>query len=219
MIIHKQGFKIIGITFLLLLIVNYLAFHFNEREDESVAIINVFSVLILGLMLVFFRNPKRKIIENEFFVISPADGQIVAKEIVTETEFFNQKRVQISIFMSILNVHKNWVTTSGEVIYSKYNKGKFLIASLPKSSELNESWSVVIRDKNGIEILVKQVAGFIARRIVCNLSVDDKVRQADELGFIKFGSRVDLFLPVDSKVLVNIGDKVFGGLTVIADLS
>ncbi len=218
MIIHKEGHKIIFVSFLMLLFINFLVIHFLPSKSITNFIVSTISVLLFGFIITFFRNPKRKIIENEYFVFSPADGKIVVNEIVNENEFLNEQRIQISIFMSIFNVHKNWLPVSGVVIYKKYHKGKYFIASLPKCSELNERNTIVIKNQNNIQILIRQIAGFIARRIICDLSENQNVKQAQELGFIKFGSRVDVFLPLDSIVKVKIGDKVQGGLTVIADL-
>ncbi|MBN2662906.1 MAG: phosphatidylserine decarboxylase family protein [Bacteroidales bacterium] len=218
MIIHKQGIKIILVFLILLIIVNLASSHFFSEKKALNIIVNSFSVLLFTLIIVFFRNPKRTVKENEFFVFSPADGTVVTIEKVQEDEYFNDQRIQISIFMSIFNVHKNWIPISGQITYAKYHKGKYLMAHLPKSSVLNERNSIVIKNKKNEEILVKQIAGLIARRIVCNVKVNDNVHQDQELGFIKFGSRLDVFLPLNSIVKVNIGDKVVGGLTVLADL-
>lgn len=219
MIIHKQGLKIILLFFILLLTVNYSVSHFLSEKKTLNIVINSFSVLLFTLIVVFFRNPKRTVKENDVFVFSPADGKIVALEKVQEEEHFNDQRIQISIFMSIFNVHKNWIPVSGEISYDKYHKGKYFMANLPKSSIFNERNTIVIKTKKNEEILVRQIAGFIARRIVCNVKTNDVVHQDQELGFIKFGSRLDVFLPINSIVKVNIGDKVVGSLTVLADLS
>jgi phosphatidylserine decarboxylase len=150
-------------------------------------------------------------------IIAPADGQVVVVEEIIDTEFFNDKRLQVSIFMSPLNVHVNRAPISGEIIYNKYHPGKFLVAWNPKSSTDNERHTIVIKDNEGKKILVKQIAGALARRIVNYMQPGQHINQTDEIGFIKFGSRVDLLLPIETKLLINIGDKVQGGVTVIAE--
>lgn len=216
--IHKQGIKIIVISLFVLLALNYFVLHFINEKHFFKLSFNILSVSFFSLIVSFFRNPKRSVKENEYFVFSPADGTIVTVEKVSENEYFKDERIQISIFMSIYNVHKNWIPISGTISYVKYHKGKYLFAHNPKSSELNERNTVVIKNKMNIEILVRQIAGIVARRIVCNVKKDEKVKQDQELGFIKFGSRLDVFIPVNSKINVKIGDKVLGGLTVLADL-
>jgi len=218
MVIHKQGFKIIIVSTLFLFALNYAVFHFLPEKKTLNFSISLISTLYFILLLVFFRNPRRIVIPNDNFVFAPADGVVVVKEKVVEKEFFNDERIQISIFMNIYNVHKNYAPVSGVVEYIKYHKGKYLIASLPKSSEQNERNSVVIKNNLGYSILTRQIAGFVARRIVSNFKVNQIVTQNDELGFIKFGSRLDVFLPLNAIVHVKIGDKVSGGLSVIADL-
>ncbi len=218
MIIHKQGIKIILIISLFLFGANFLVVHFLSENHILKTTFNTFSILFFVLVVSFFRNPKRKVIENEYFVLSPADGEVVVIEKVQENEFFNEEKIQISIFMTIFNVHKNWIPMSGDIVYAKYHEGKYFMANYPKSSQLNEHNSIVIKNNKNQAILVKQIAGFIARRIVCNFKLGDKVKQDEELGFIKFGSRLDVFLPLDAKINVKLGDKVVGGLSVLADL-
>jgi phosphatidylserine decarboxylase len=218
MVIHKQGYKIIILSSLFLIALNYAVLHFFPEKKTLNISINIISILYFILLIIFFRNPKRVVIPNDNFVFSPADGVVVVKEKVFEKEFFNDERIQISIFMNIYNVHKNWAPVTGVVEYIKYHKGKYLIASLPKSSESNERNTVAIKNNLGYSVLTRQIAGFVARRIVSNFIVNQKVTQNDELGFIKFGSRLDVFLPLNAIVHVKIGDKVSGGLTVIADL-
>ncbi len=163
----------------------------------------------------FFRLPKRENTIQDDAIIAPADGKVVTIEEVQADEYFTDRRIQVSIFMSPLNVHVNRNPVSGEIAYSQYHKGKYLVAWHPKSSTENERHSVVYR-KDGKEILVKQIAGAVAKRIVNYLQPGQQVKQAEEMGFIKFGSRVDLLLPLDAKIHVKIGDKPLGGVTVIA---
>ena len=167
----------------------------------------------------FFRIPiyrKTTLLENA--VLSPADGKVVANEIVKENEYFNGECRQISIFMSIYNVHVNWFPMDGEVTYYKYHPGKFLVAFNPKSSTDNEHNTTVVKDKKGREVLFRQIAGFLARRIVCELEAGDEALAGEEFGMIRFGSRLDVFLPVDAEVKVKIGDKTRGKVTVLGVL-
>jgi phosphatidylserine decarboxylase len=165
----------------------------------------------------FFRSPKIKISKNEAQVLSPADGKVVVIEETTETEYFKDKRIQVSIFMSPTNVHINRNPIGGIVRYFKYHPGKYLMAWNPKSSTENERTTVVIEGRNGVELLFRQIAGALARRIVWYVEEGKQVEQGDEFGFIKFGSRVDVFFPLGTKINVNLGDKVKGGITVIAE--
>jgi len=177
-----------------------------------------FITLILLLFIVsFFRIPDRALSINDNNIISPADGKVVVIEERVDEEYFNDKRLQVSIFMSPANVHVNRVPMSGEVVYNKYHKGKYLVAWHPKSSTENERHSVVLK-KGNIEILVKQIAGAVAKRIVNYLEKGQKAEQGKEMGFIKFGSRVDLLLPIDAKVTVKLNQVVQGGVTVIASI-
>jgi len=217
--IHKEGAATIALTVIGLVVVNLLSFYFLSFDLPVVSWI-IF-LLTIGLMLFiisFFRIPHRTHTIDDNAVVAPADGTVVAIEEVQADEYFNDRRIQVSIFMSPLNVHVNRNPITGEVAYSKYHKGKYLVAWHPKSSTENERHTVVYR-KNGKEILVKQIAGALARRIVNYLKEGQQVRQGDEMGFIKFGSRVDLLLPLDAKVLAKIGDKPKGGVTVIAELA
>ena len=177
----------------------------------------VLSVLTLAFVAYFFRHPRRITTENEQFIIAPADGKVVVIEEVVENEYFKDKRIQVSIFMSPANVHVNRVPVKGVVDYIKYHPGKFLVAWHPKSSEENERNTVVIKN-NKNTILLRQIAGVLARRIVNYLKTGDAVEQGDEFGFIKFGSRVDMFLPMNAIVMVDLNDKVKGGQTIIARL-
>jgi len=167
------------------------------------------------LIISFFRIPERKLTIDKNAIVSPADGKVVAIEEVQADEYFTDRRIQVSIFMSPLNVHQNRNPVSGEIVYSHYHKGKYLVAWHPKSSVENERHTVVYKHE-GKEVLVKQIAGMAARRIINYLQSGQKVEQSAEMGFIKFGSRVDLLLPIGSTVNVKIGDKPKGGVTVIA---
>lgn len=198
-------------------IINVLSFYFLS---SSLPVISLFIFLLTtGLMIFiisFFRIPKRELTISENEVVAPADGKVVAIEEVQADEYFTDRRIQVSIFMSPLNVHVNRNPISGEVAYSQYHKGKYLVAWHPKSSTENERHTVVYR-KGGKELLVKQIAGALAKRIINYLQPGMQVKQTDEMGFIRFGSRVDMLLPLDAKVHVKIGDKPKGGVTVIAE--
>lgn len=217
MTIHKEGFRIIAGSTLLYGIINVLSFYFLS---SSLPIISLLIFLITtGLVIFiisFFRIPKRQLTISENAVVAPADGKVVAIEEVQADEYFTDRRIQVSIFMSPLNVHVNRNPVSGEVAYSEYHKGKYLVAWHPKSSIENERHTVVYR-KEGKELLVKQIAGALAKRIINYLQPGMQVKQTDEMGFIRFGSRVDLLLPLDAKIHVKIGDKPKGGVTVIAE--
>src|SRR5438874_3989335 len=216
MTIHKEGFKTILIAALIFLVVNLISFKFLSAPYPVIAVILFILTLALFLFLIsFFRVPKRELVKGENFVIAPADGKVVVIEEAFDEEYFKEKRLQISIFMSPANVHQNRCPISGEVVYSKYHKGKYLVAWNPKSSTENERHSVVIRNTKG-EILVKQIAGAVAKRIVNYLQVEQKVEQGAEMGFIKFGSRVDVLLPLNVKVKVGLNEMVKGGVTILA---
>ncbi|MGB3006928.1 MAG: phosphatidylserine decarboxylase family protein [Chitinophagaceae bacterium] len=216
MTIHKEGYTTIAISTILFGLINLVSFYFLSSSMPIISLL-IF-LLTLGLLLFlisFFRIPKRQLTIQENAIIAPADGKVVVIEEVQADEYFSDRRIQVSIFMSPLNVHVNRNPVSGEVIYSQYHKGKYLVAWHPKSSTENERHSVVYQ-KNGKEILVKQIAGAVAKRICNYLKPGMQVKQTDEMGFIKLGSRVDLLLPLDAKINVKIGDKPIGGVTVIA---
>ncbi|MFT4642348.1 MAG: phosphatidylserine decarboxylase [Candidatus Azotimanducaceae bacterium] len=214
---HKEGYKIILIAVLLLLISILAIDRLIEIEWLRKSISMVFIGLFI-LILQFFRNPKRATDLNENNVISPVDGKVVVIEEVYEPEFFKDKRLQVSIFMSPLNVHVTRYPISGKVVFSKYHPGKYLVAWHPKASEENERTTNVIENKTIGKILYRQIAGAMARRIVNYAIVDEIVEQGTDAGFIKFGSRVDLFLPLDAKINVVLNQKVKGGQQVIASL-
>ncbi|MEO8406201.1 MAG: phosphatidylserine decarboxylase family protein [Chitinophagaceae bacterium] len=217
MTIHKEGYPTIAWTTIIVVVVNLLSFYFFSFEAPIISIL--ISIVTIGLLLFivsFFRIPKRQLTIAENAIIAPADGKVVVIEEVQADEYFTDRRIQVSIFMSPLNVHVNRNPITGEVAYSKYHKGKYLVAWHPKSSTENERHTIVYR-KNGREILTKQIAGALAKRIVNYLQTGQQVKQTDEMGFIKFGSRVDILLPLDAKIKVKIGDKPQGGVTVIAE--
>ena len=220
MTIHKEGFHTIIFTVCVLAVINLATNYFTTRDHRLIQmILFIISLFLIIIVLQFFRSPNRKIILNEKNIISPADGKVVVIEETIETEVLNEKRIQVSIFMSPINVHVNRYPISGEIIFSKYHAGKYLVAWHPKSSTENERTTVVIQTNSRVKILLRQIAGALARRIVCYPLVGWKVRQGDEMGFIKFGSRVDLFLPLESKMKITLNQKVIGGETVIAELS
>jgi phosphatidylserine decarboxylase len=176
-------------------------------------------IILFSFLLLFFRNPKREVIPDSKMVFAPADGRIVAIEEIFEKEYLSQNCLKVSIFMSITNVHVNRYSVSGIIRYTKYHPGKYFIASHPKSSELNEHHSTVVETPEGILIMIKQIAGAVARRVICYAMVGEKVIQGNDIGFIKFGSRVDLFLPLNAKILVGMNEKVKGNITAIAHLN
>jgi phosphatidylserine decarboxylase len=217
MTIHKEGYPTIAWSVIIFVIINLLSFYLLSFDYPVLtALIAIITAGLLIFMISFFRIPKRTPTLNENAIVAPADGKVVAIEEVEADEYFNDRRIQVSIFMSPLNVHVNRNPVSGEVAYSKYHKGKYLVAWHPKSSTENERHCVVYR-KGNQEILVKQIAGALAKRIVNYLQAGQKVKQTDEMGFIKFGSRVDLLLPLGTKINVKIGDRPQGGVTVIAE--
>ena len=216
MTIHKEGYTSIGITVLLFGIINLISFLFITASlIWLTAIIFIGTLFLLLFIISFFRIPNRQLTVNESQIICPADGKVVVIEEITDVEYFKDKRIQVSIFMSPANVHVNRNPISGNVLYSQYHKGKYLVAWHPKSSTENERHSVVLQNDKG-EILVKQIAGALAKRIVNYLSVGNQVRQTEEMGFIKFGSRVDVLLPIHAKVEVKLEQVVKGGVTVLA---
>lgn len=214
---HKEGHKIVLIS-LVIVVVSFLTI------DEFVTVEwlrTSLMLLILGLFILilqFFRNPKRFTNPNEKQALSPVDGKVVVIEEVTENEYFKDKRIQVSIFMSPLNVHVTRYPISGKVAYSKYHPGKYLVAWHPKASEENERTTVVVSNESFGTVLYRQIAGAMAKRIVNYAAENAEVKQGEDSGFIKFGSRVDLFLPLNSKIHVSLNDKVRGGESVIAEL-
>ena len=212
---HKEGFKIIRNTIITVIIVNGIAWY-AFSESNLIKLLTFTSVVFIILILQFFRNPKRVIPVKSNQVIAPADGKIVVLEETVEYEYFKEKRIQVSIFMSPFNVHVNRYPISGEVKFTKYHPGKFLVAWHPKSSIENERTTIVIESEKTGPILLRQIAGAVAKRIVLYAKKGEKCSQGHDMGFIKFGSRVDLFLPLDAKINIKMNDIVKGGQTVIA---
>ncbi|WP_452228700.1 MULTISPECIES: phosphatidylserine decarboxylase family protein [unclassified Lacinutrix] len=213
---HKEGYKIITIAFILVvvscLLIDTLV-SINWLQIVLFTIVGVFLYLILQ----FFRNPKRNTVSNDNNVVSPVDGKVVVIEEVFEKEYFNEKRLQVSVFMSPLNVHVTRYPINGKVVFSKYHPGKFLVAWHPKSSEENERTTVVVENTSYGKVLYRQVAGALAKRIVNYAKEGDAAIQGSDSGFIKFGSRVDLYLPLDTKIKVSLNQKVRGGESIIAE--
>jgi phosphatidylserine decarboxylase len=213
--IHKEGYTILIGTALILVLLNALA---SWLAPKFLLASSLASLALFGLVLQFFRHPKRDIqVFDNKVIYAPADGKVVVIEEAQEAEYFQDKRLQVSIFMSPINVHVNRNPVSGKVRYVRHHPGKYLVAWHPKSSTENERTTVVI-DNGQVEILLRQIAGALAKRIRNYLQAGQEVEQGSEMGFIKFGSRVDIFLPLDAKVEVEIGDKVKGNMTVIARL-
>ncbi|NCT94336.1 MAG: phosphatidylserine decarboxylase family protein [Chitinophagaceae bacterium] len=216
MTIHREGYQSIGISALIFGLLNLASFTFLSARIPWLAIaIFIVTLALLLFIISFFRIPNRQLTIDDNKIICPADGKVVVIEEIIDEEFFQDKRLQVSIFMSPANVHVNRNPMSGEVIYNKYHKGKYLVAWHPKSSTENERWSVVVKNSHG-SILYKQIAGALAKRICNYTQVGQQVNQCDEYGFIKFGSRVDILLPVGTKVNVAMNQVVKGGVTVLA---
>ncbi len=213
---HKEGHKIIFISLVLLVAFLFTIDHFIILEWLRKGLMLLALVLFL-LILQFFRNPKRVSVQNEHHVLSPVDGKVVVIEEVFEKEYFNAKRLQVSIFMSPINVHVTRYPIGGTVAYSKYHPGKFLVAWHPKASEENERTTVVVENPSFGKVLYRQIAGAMAKRIVNYAKENEIASQGADSGFIKFGSRVDLFLPLDAKINVSLNEKVKGGVSVIAE--
>lgn len=211
--IHREGFRILTGTIVLLVLVNLIAFYYLSSLQ---IVVGVISFVLFLLVLQFFRNPLREIVrQDDNTVYCPADGKVVTIEKIHEPEYFDDERIQVSIFMSPTNVHVNRYPVSGIINYFKYHPGKYLVAWHPKSSTENERTTTVI-DNGEDEILMRQIAGFLAKRIVNYVNVGQNVVQGKDLGFIKFGSRVDLFLPLDTDIKVTVGQKVKGNKDIIA---
>lgn len=216
--IHQEGRNILLILILLLAVINGLIYVFFYNHYFSVGLLTV-SVVFYLLVLNFFRSPKRHFKgDTHNVVVAPADGTIVAVEEVIENEYFHEKRIQISIFMTIFNVHANWFPVNGKVLHVSHQPGRFMAAYLPKSSTENERSTIIIKAENGQEILTRQIAGAMARRIVTYAEPGDECHIDEHMGFIKFGSRVDVFLPLDAEIMVSLDDKTTGNLTQIARL-
>ncbi|MDX1630016.1 MAG: phosphatidylserine decarboxylase family protein [Fulvivirga sp.] len=218
MTIHKEG-RVLLIVLLIILILINLGIYFGMPENVWLFRIVVGTSIVLFLLILqFFRSPNVVTQANEKHVVAPADGKVVVIEETEETEYLKDKRLQISIFMSPINVHVNRMPVKGTIEYFRYHKGKYLVAWHPKSSTENERTTVAIKTEKGIPLVMRQIAGAMARRIKWYIKEGHQLEQGQEFGFIKFGSRVDVFLPTDAKVKVNIGDKTKAGMTVLAEL-
>jgi phosphatidylserine decarboxylase len=217
MTIHKEGYGILIGSFVVFTFVNILANRLFFNYPAAFNAVLISTILLYLVILQFFRSPSRVVIQNPNQILAPADGKVVVIEETTENEYFHDKRIQVSIFMSPFNVHSNRNPVSGKVNFFKYHPGLFLMAWEPKSSTDNERTTVVVETPQHGEILYRQIAGFLARRIKWYIKENDQVSQGKEFGFIKFGSRVDVFLPLTAKINVKIGDKPVAGKTVIAE--
>ena len=213
--IHKEGYTTILIMMAFIGFINYLNFNFIILLIVQVFLLLI-SLVFFYLILHFFRNPIRNVQISDQHIIAPSDGKLVVKEEVFENEFLKEECIQLSIFMSPLNVHKQWYPVNGEIIYSKNHDGKYLVAWHPKSSIENERSTIVIETKNKKKLLYRQIAGAVARRICNYANVGEEVNQNMEAGFIKFGSRIDVFIPKNAKIKVKLNDIIIGGETVLA---
>lgn len=219
MYIHKKGYGVIATVLLIACVIVAAAFVFFP----AIIILQILTTVLFSIVVLwsvtFFRVPtNRNTTIEKNAVVSAADGEVVVIEEVEENEYFHDKRIQISVFMSAYNVHVNWFPINGVVSYYKYHPGKKLFAINPKSSELNERNTLVVKDEQGREVMFRQIAGVMARRIICNVDKGSAAKVGEEFGIIRFGSRVDFFLPLDSEINVKIGDKVRGKISVIAHL-
>ena len=219
--INKEGYKIIFVAGAVCLLLWWFIYHLVNQSERTGLIwcVTILLLLFWFFIVAFFREPRRVKIHDADLVFAPCDGRVVVTETVHENEFVNEEMMQISIFMSITNVHMNWYPVGGTVEYFKYHPGRFLVAWHPKSSTENERTTTVVRTDAGVRVLFRQVAGLVARRIVSYMEEGRHVTQNDRCGFIKFGSRVDILIPKSSEVLVDIGDPVTGSQTPIARLS
>ena len=210
--IHKEGYQTLINELIIILVLAYFTF---SNSSVILEFLLLFMLFIFIITLNFFRIPKRSFERKEGVIYAPCDGKVVVIEETKEKEYFNDNRIQVSVFMSPLNVHNNLYPISGDIMYKKYHPGKFLFAWNPKASTDNERSTIVIKNNN-ISILCRQIAGALARRIVTYSKIKETYNCSDELGFIKFGSRVDLFLPIGTKINTKIGDKVIGGQSILA---
>jgi len=215
--IYKNAYPFLYRLALVLIIINLILF-FTLYQQKADIIIPAASIIIFAFITLFFRVPARKSVKNKNHIIAPADGTVIALEEIVEDEYLKTACTKISIFMSILNVHQNIIPVSGKIKYCKHHPGKYLVAWHPKSSSKNEHTSVIIEISEGKQLKISQIAGRIARRIVCNLKEGDEVQQGDELGFIFFGSRVDVYLPLWADIKIKSGEKVKANIDIIAEI-
>ncbi|HOZ82140.1 MAG TPA: phosphatidylserine decarboxylase family protein [Bacteroidia bacterium] len=219
MTIHREGKNWVWGTLITVLLINFLVLNFRAEHDWITVLVLIVTIVFFLLILQFFRYPKRNITRNENYVIAPADGKVVVIERTEESEYYKDKRIQVSIFMSPINVHANWYPMSGKIKFLRYHKGKYLVAWHPKASTENERSTIVVEKDSNKTILLRQIAGALAKRIVYYPRENDLVKQGAEMGFIKFGSRVDIYLPLTAKINVELNQKTIGGVTVIAELA
>lgn len=215
--IHKEGYNIIAIAFIIA-VAAVLGGYYLLGWTLPAKILAGVALLIFAFVVRFFRVPKRTLVVDKDLVVAPCDGKVVLIQEVEENEYLKTKCLQVSIFMSVFNVHVNYYPVSGKVLYSKHHHGAYIVASYPKASELNERTSIVVETASGAQVLFRQIAGYIARRIVCYANPGDNVAQCSQVGFIKFGSRMDLFLPLGTEINVKKGENVRACETVVAKL-
>ncbi|MBQ7773424.1 MAG: phosphatidylserine decarboxylase family protein [Bacteroidales bacterium] len=215
--IHKEGYNIIAIAFIISAAVAMGSWWLLEWSLFT-KVISAVALLVFAFVVRFFRVPKRTLVIDKDLVVAPCDGKVVQVREVVEDEYLGTRCVQISVFMSVFNVHVNYYPVGGKILYSKHHQGAYIVASYPKASEKNERTSIAVETANGTKVLFRQIAGYIARRIVCYAVPGEQVAQCSQVGFIKFGSRMDVFIPVGSEVNVNVGDRVVACETVMAKL-
>lgn len=215
--IHKEGYNIIAVAFIFLSCIALISY-FILGWGLPAKILSGFLLTLFVFIICFFRTPRRISVIDKDLVVAPCDGKIVMIEEVEEKEFLKERCLQISVFMSVFNVHVNYYPVGGKVLYSKHHHGDYIVASHPKSSEKNERTAIVVETQGGVKIFFRQIAGYIARRIVCYAKPGDNVSQCSQVGFIKFGSRMDILIPIGSEVNVKLGDKVVACETILAHL-
>ena len=217
--IHHEGTNILIVTLLAMILLNIVVWWFGRNCIALPITVSLICTVVYMLMVNFFRCPHRDFTgDRTNAVVASADGRVVAYEEVFEDEYLHRRVIQLSVFMSVLNVHANWFPVDGEVIYTKHHSGRFMAAYLPKSSTDNERSTIVIRTRDGQEVLMRQVAGAMARRIVTYATPGEEASIDEHAGFIKFGSRIDLYLPLGTEIMVNIGDTTTGGITQVGHL-
>lgn len=215
--VHKEGYNIIAVAFIIAAVV-VLGCYYLLGWGVVTKILSGVALLVFALVVRFFRVPKRTLVVDKDLVVAPCDGKVVQVHEVVENEYLNTRCIQISVFMSVFNVHVNYYPVSGKILYSKHHQGAYIVAYYTKASEKNERTSIVVETASGAQVLFRQIAGYIARRIVCYAEVGQQVQQCSQVGFIKFGSRMDVFLPLGTEVNVKVGDNVRACETVLAKL-
>lgn len=216
--IHREGRTLLLVTLVIFLAAHFIINKYYTTNNIKYVLFTIFSVLVYTFLVYFFRDPHRVISAHTNDVLAPADGKVVIIKEVDVDEYIQGRRIQVSIYMSPLNVHVNRSPIAGIVKYFKHHPGKYLVAWHPKSSTKNERTTVVVEHQKGVQVLFRQIAGFLARRIRCYCQEGDHLKHGSEFGFIKFGSRMDVFLPIDTKIKVKLGDKVQGGISTLAEL-